>query len=205
MSHEQTDPRVQRTEAILQEALIDLTAEIGFDAVTVGKIADRARVNRATFYRHYRDKYDLVEKIFQDAAHGLAKDLGPPGIPIFSTIDPQNPPERWVGFFEHFLAQERLYRALLGRNGSPWFAARLRDQLVDFVEERERLRDQNLGIRRNAPRSGIPRKVAITLMANLLIGTITWWLESGRQYSPQQIAGWFLEAAIEGYVPMLGV
>jgi AcrR family transcriptional regulator len=45
---------------LLQEALIELAAERGFDAIAVGDIARRAGVNRATFYRHYQDKYDLA-------------------------------------------------------------------------------------------------------------------------------------------------
>jgi AcrR family transcriptional regulator len=60
MTHGQTDPRVRRTHELLQEALIELAAERGFDAITVGDIARRAGVNRATFYRHYQDKYDLA-------------------------------------------------------------------------------------------------------------------------------------------------
>jgi GAF domain-containing protein len=56
VTHEQIDPRVRRTHKLLQEALLELAAERGFDAVTVGDIARRASVNRATFYRHYQDK-----------------------------------------------------------------------------------------------------------------------------------------------------
>src|SRR5215467_3779344 len=61
------DLRVRRTRMALQEALIDLIEEKGFDAVTVGDIAERAMVNRATFYRHYPDKYALVTGIFEEA------------------------------------------------------------------------------------------------------------------------------------------
>ena len=66
MSHEeQTDLRIRRTHKFLQEAMIELVIEKGFDAITVGDIAERAMINRATFYRHYQDKYDLVAKIFE--------------------------------------------------------------------------------------------------------------------------------------------
>ena len=54
MSHkEQTDLRVWRTHHFLQEAMVELITEKGFDAITVGDIAERAMINRATFYRHY--------------------------------------------------------------------------------------------------------------------------------------------------------
>jgi AcrR family transcriptional regulator len=78
MSHEeQTDLRIRRTHKFLQEAMIELITEKGFDAVTVGDIAERAMINRATFYRHYQDKYDLVAAIFEEAANHLVEDMKP--------------------------------------------------------------------------------------------------------------------------------
>jgi AcrR family transcriptional regulator len=67
--HEHRDLRVKRTHALLRRTLIDLIAEKGFDAVTVGDIAERAMVNRSTFYRHYPDKYALVTRIIEDAVN----------------------------------------------------------------------------------------------------------------------------------------
>jgi len=95
MTHEQTDPRVRRTHKLLQEALVELADERGFDTITVGDIAKRAEVNRATFYRHYQDKYDLLDQIFKETINQFASDLGPPS-EVGRSIDPQNPPERWV-------------------------------------------------------------------------------------------------------------
>ncbi len=136
MTHQQTDLRVLRTDKLLQEALIELTAERGFDAVTVGDIAKRAMVNRATFYRHYQDKYGLLEKIFQEEVSLFASDLGPPG-EVARTIDPYNPPERWINFFEHFSKHEQLYRPLLGSKGSSWFVVKVRDYFVKLMDDRE--------------------------------------------------------------------
>lgn len=56
------DLRVRRTRKMLMQALIELTIEKGFAALTVQDIADRAMINRATFYRHYLDKYSLLDK-----------------------------------------------------------------------------------------------------------------------------------------------
>jgi AcrR family transcriptional regulator len=78
MSHEeQTDLRIWRTHHFLQEAMIELITEKGFEAITVGDIAERAMINRATFYRHYQDKYDLVATIFEEAANHLVEDMKP--------------------------------------------------------------------------------------------------------------------------------
>ncbi|MGH2520899.1 MAG: TetR/AcrR family transcriptional regulator [Anaerolineales bacterium] len=55
------DPRVKRTRQWLQQALLDLMAEKNFEAITVQDIAERASVNRVTFYAHFTDKYALLE------------------------------------------------------------------------------------------------------------------------------------------------
>jgi AcrR family transcriptional regulator len=56
------DLRVRRTRKLLTHALIEGTVEKGFAALTVRDITERAMVNRSTFYRHYLDKYDLLEQ-----------------------------------------------------------------------------------------------------------------------------------------------
>ncbi|MGH2605981.1 MAG: TetR/AcrR family transcriptional regulator [Anaerolineales bacterium] len=55
------DPRVRRTRQLLLRALQELMAEKSFQAITVRDIAERATVNRATFYAHFTDKYALLE------------------------------------------------------------------------------------------------------------------------------------------------
>src|SRR5205809_797707 len=48
------DRRVRRTQQLLAEALIALTLEKGYEAVTIRDITKRADVGYATFFRHYR-------------------------------------------------------------------------------------------------------------------------------------------------------
>lgn len=56
------DLRVRRSRKLLQQAFIELTVEKGFANLTVRDVTERAMVNRSTFYRHYLDKYDLLEQ-----------------------------------------------------------------------------------------------------------------------------------------------
>lgn len=58
---EKLDPRVKRTRNLLEHAFLDVTAEKGFQAVSVQDITERAGVNRATFYAHFPDKYALLD------------------------------------------------------------------------------------------------------------------------------------------------
>jgi AcrR family transcriptional regulator len=56
------DPRVKRTRQLIGQAFTELIAQKGFQAVSVQDIAERAGVNRATFYAHFQDKYDLLDQ-----------------------------------------------------------------------------------------------------------------------------------------------
>ena len=56
------DQRILRTRQAIRQALIELIAEKGFDAVSITDLTERAEINRGTFYLHYRDKYDLLEE-----------------------------------------------------------------------------------------------------------------------------------------------
>lgn len=181
MSQPEGNLRVRRTQKLLREALIDLIEERGFDALTVGEITGHAMVSRAAFYRNYHDKYDLVEQIFAEAMRALFKAVSEPAA--------VHSPLIWVKFFEHIAEYERLYRALLGRKGSSWFVQKMRMSLVGLVKEFGRLSLQW------QPAAAKPISLYPTsdefvpdLVATLFVEAITWWLEQGRPYPPQEIA-----------------
>lgn len=58
---EKLDPRVKRTRQMIDQAFIQLLSEKGFDAISVQDVTARAGVNRATFYAHFEDKFDLLD------------------------------------------------------------------------------------------------------------------------------------------------
>lgn len=59
---EKLDPRVKRTRDLIRQSFNDIVNEKGFDAISVQDVTARAGVNRATFYAHFTDKYDLLDK-----------------------------------------------------------------------------------------------------------------------------------------------
>jgi AcrR family transcriptional regulator len=66
------DPRVTRTRTLIRAALTSLLAEKSFESISVADIAERATVNRATFYAHFTDKFALLDAIIrEDAANHL--------------------------------------------------------------------------------------------------------------------------------------
>src|SRR3984885_6778263 len=68
------DPRVMRTRKLIRDALTSLLAEKSFEAITVQDVAERATINRATFYAHYTDKFALLDALVrEDVAARLAQ------------------------------------------------------------------------------------------------------------------------------------
>ncbi len=203
MSHEeQIDLRIRRTHKFLQEAMIDLITEKGFDAITVGDIAERAMINRATFYRHYQDKYDLVAKIFEEATNRLVENMKP-----FRKETGQkameDPPDIWIQIFEHFAENAPLYKAMLGKSGSSWFAARVSDYTVKIILDLANVWQADMEPRQPSDPAMPPELPAVQL-AHVLLGTIVWWLERDQRATPKQMSVWFYRFAFYGYLAALG-
>jgi len=178
MSQQIRNVRVKRTQTLLREALIDLIDERGFDALTVGELTERAMVSRAAFYRNYQDKYDLVEKIFAEAMSSL---LG-----AVTELGEKHPAPIWVQFFEHIAKYERLYRTLLGRQGSPWFVWKMRASLAELIQEpRHRPHGQRVSAHQVHTFS---EDLVADLVSTMFVEAITWWLEQGRPYTPGEMA-----------------
>lgn len=187
MSQPAENVRVRRTRKLLRDALIELIDERGFDRLTVGEITERAMVSRAAFYRNYRDKFHLVEQIFDDAMadlHGsMADGEGAGGGTGGSSGTDggsgggraRSDAERWVSFFEHVARYHRFYGAMLGRRGSTWFAARMQASLAEMT-------------RAHLPSGGNADGLAATVLGALFTQSITWWLDRGMPSPPREIA-----------------
>ncbi len=168
--------RVKRTHKLLREALIELIEERGFDALTVGEISERAMVSRAAFYRNYQDKYDLVEQIFDEAMSNL--------LDAVADIRREHPPQVWVKFFEHIAEYDRLYRALLGRKGSPWFVMRMRASMAELIKKHGRI--PNGPKSTDHPVAPFADEFLPDLVSTMFVEAITWWLEQGRTLHAQR-------------------
>jgi len=58
---EKLDPRVKRTRSLILQSFSELLAEKGFESISVQDVTDKAEINRATFYKHFPDKYALLD------------------------------------------------------------------------------------------------------------------------------------------------
>jgi AcrR family transcriptional regulator len=66
MTQSKTDPRVLRTRRLIMDSFIDLSAKKEFKDITIKDITTEAMINRATFYYHFEDIYDLLDKALSE-------------------------------------------------------------------------------------------------------------------------------------------
>ena len=170
------DPRVQRTRKLLQQAFMELTVEKGFAALTVLDITERAMMNRSTFYRHYLDKYDLLEQYIDEMIVLFADRQG------IANLNPNEVPSKLIDLLKHIQQFADFYRVMLAAKVDPFFEQRLRQK----VEKRfSSCYDQTFS---DHDASAIGLSYNVILVAGR--SAIVWWLEQEQPYPPERFAQW---------------
>ncbi|MBJ6163919.1 fatty acid efflux pump transcriptional regulator FarR [Staphylococcus aureus] len=83
----ETDLRVIKTKKALSSSLLQLLEQQLFQTITVNQICDNALVHRTTFYKHFYDKYDLLEYLFNQLTKDyFARDISDRLNHTFQTI-----------------------------------------------------------------------------------------------------------------------
>ncbi|MFC5470745.1 TetR/AcrR family transcriptional regulator [Cohnella suwonensis] len=175
------DRRQVRTKQLLYDALMGLIEEKGVDSVNVTDIANRANLNRGTFYLHYRDVPDMLQQLkddvfesvksrflkldFQEAmAHADRNEIYPPSVRIF----------------EELARHARFLRAMFGAMGDLSYAIRFRKLMTKQIFEK-------VDFLPNIENPPVPRDYVIAYMTSANFGMILHWLECGMDKTPEQM------------------
>ncbi len=178
------DPRVVRTRQMLRDALVSLIEEKGFDALTVQDITDRAELNRATFYLHYRDRQDLLENSLRDAIDELMADLGTSAEEQGQLVSDESP-RPITAVFEHVAQHAHFYRVMLSAEGVPAFSAGVRNYMAEVTL-------RWLAALQPDPRqSRVPLEIVANSLSWSLLGVLIWWLEHDMPHPPGYMAEQF--------------
>jgi len=176
-----TDPRVLRTRQLIRDAFVDLLQEIELEKITVNRIAERATINRVTFYLHYRDIPQMLEKMADDMINEIQV--------ILNDVRSQTRAidRDWsllVRMLEHIAENSKFFKVLLTSRRIPIFTDRLMNLIVDIITSRSTNRDESLP----SPAVIVPKDIAIWYGSSAFIGTIVCWLRNDMPYTPQFLA-----------------
>lgn len=183
------DRRILRTRALLRDALMSLVQERRWDSITIQDITERANVNRATFYLHYRDKDELLLHSMID----LYQELSDKHQASVRTHDPLDL-NSFDGAedFEHVAEHAEFYRAMLSNRGSAGFIV----GVIDYLHQM--YRDQVIVPLSDASSTRVPVDFMAAFLAGAEIGIVYWWLQRRPDLTPQEMARMQHELATHG-------
>jgi len=82
MKDKKDDRRVKYSKMVIKESFIQLLSKKDISKITIKEICEQADVNRATFYAHYSDQYDLMRKIEDELFDNIRTYLSVQELPI---------------------------------------------------------------------------------------------------------------------------
>ncbi|MCO7124510.1 TetR family transcriptional regulator C-terminal domain-containing protein [Sporolactobacillus shoreicorticis] len=171
------DPRVQRSKRMFKDALISLIEEYpDRSKLTVQNIADRAELNRATFYLHYHDVKDLMQQMIDEMLSELRSLLKPKDEQAKESFSGRT---RLITFIDYFYKNASFYNIMLENKA---FRRKVFSVILDIVMYWEPRRTT-----RN------PHPLPNEIIASSTLGIISWWLEEGTPYSPNYLANLIIQ------------
>lgn len=174
------DRRVLRSRRLLQEALVALILERGYDAVTVQAVLDRADVGRATFYAHFGGKEAPLLSLFEELRASLQHEL--------AGITPRTVARFGEGhglltpLFAHAARNRRLYRALLGSRDGAVLLHYLREALASPMREH-----LHSAVAQHRVTPSVDVELVVTAFVSAVLGVLVWWLETERPQTPAEM------------------
>ncbi|RRG03703.1 MAG: TetR/AcrR family transcriptional regulator [Lactobacillus sp.] len=192
------DLRILRTKKMIFAAFMQLVEEEGFDAVTIQEIADKAMINRTTFYAHFKDKQDLYDQIFTTSMVPFLKILDGETI-SGNQIKLKTVTSLLTRLFTEIKANRQFYMlALDGAN-----AMRLSELLHDLLAQHYAEIFDHLLITHNQKK--IPTDFIISYMTSIFIGTVNWWVRADSDFSPEHMAKLVIQLVVNGHLTVLGI
>ncbi len=188
------DRRIQRTRQLLQDALMALILEKGFDSATVQDVIDRANVGRSTFYAHFQDKEDLLLSGFEHLRTEFEQHL------TSEAMASGSPWELTLSMFKHAQSQRPLYKALAGKQGGNIALSHVQKFLFTYLHTH--LNDhlkQTVSKRKNA----IPTDILTQYIFSSFISLLIWWLDNDSPYSAEQMNGFYRRLVQPGVEAMM--
>lgn len=168
---EKLDRRVRKTRNAMGEALVALILEKGYDAITIQNITDRADVAHATFYRHYRDKDELLMYKLAEIVEEIAA----------FTREPNLQDSEAYLIFKHVEENHILYQILLSSPGAVHVRQAIQKTIAsDMLKTCPPLYDPQNTL--------IPGEVAANHIAGSLLLLIEWWLNHDMPHPPYHMA-----------------
>jgi AcrR family transcriptional regulator len=190
------DRRVQRTRKSLQDSLLALILEEGYDEISIQDITEKANLGRATFYLHFKEKDELLLEVMNQL------------IVDFMEQAPQLTEAQWrledtktiVKLFDFAATHYDLYRILTIGSGGITASRQLHHSITENIKGFIQTELETLNAEPALPVDFIANHFSGSLLA-----TIYWWLDNDLPYTSEEMATMFQNINLLDRDSLLGI
>lgn len=173
------DLRISRTHKMIKEAFFELMDSIGFDKITIQALTKKAMISRTTFYLHYQDKYDLLDKIENEILDGI-KNLTfylPIEDIVKNGLSSETSYFHLLNIYNYVKENKQFFKLIMSENGDPSFYYKLSETMKEVVSN-------NIDIKRLK----IPVHYAIAFIIGFETSIINEWIKTDMKETPEEMA-----------------
>lgn len=141
------DPRVQQTRARLKTSMLELMAQKPLHRITVMDLCRVCQLNRATFYAHFQDIYDLAQSMEEDIVSDLER--------LMTQINGQSLTSEEISqaFFDFLQSRKSALLTFLSGENSGRFTQKVTQKIMPYFELKVR---QKYAVSPNAAAHTLP-------------------------------------------------
>ena len=172
----------KKTKQLIQSSFMNLLEDKPFESITVGDITKKAQINRGTFYIHYKDKFDLLDKIEERLFEDIGNHLDELQMNYSSKDTFEKGQEQLASaLFSSIKMHSPMLKILLNNHGRAGFHVRFRDTFSDKV----RLNlEKNESINKNL---NVPIEYFLSFITSAFLGLIEQWFLNGLDKTPEEM------------------
>lgn len=176
------DLRIQKTRSALTNALYELMSQKSLDEITVTELCERAVIRKATFYKHFGDKTELLEYMIQELQRISIEE---------NTIgyDPELPYSYYSGVFQYLLdfieSNDRFVLNVLKSNSS-FFVRNVLEEQIRWKIDEQLKQEEREDIRTS-------HAMLSALYAGAIVSCCIWWGMQKKRPSKKQMTEQFVK------------
>ena len=171
---ETTDRRIRKTKVSIRRALANLMSQKELGKITVKEIVDMADINRATFYTHYHDVFELYESIEDEAINDVKEILS-------ASYDDEDYSELYKAVALYTYEHRDVKEICMGKNSPASYILRLNELLVsNFMDY----------LQSTSIQADISEEVKYKMQYHIqgILGMFRHWAISDYSLSPEEMA-----------------
>lgn len=180
-----TNKKPEKTQVRIENSLSLLLKEHPLTQISSRQIASQAGISRSSFYNHYSDKYDVVDRCQQRVFQKLES--------VFAQFPNQR--RQTICQIFNILSQEKLFASLLLPHGSKEIHAFLSHQFQELV--RKDLQIQGSQFLASLEANEI--HYCIIYLSSAYFNVCQSWIVQGKKESPEQMADFLLKMLTQAH------